>query len=132
MTFKEELQFSNPSCFFFLTENYNLYKILLKNQFQIWICSNRLYVYIEINVSQHSFPLYFFLRFLTPFNPWWLTGKETACNAGDLGSTPGSGRSPGKWNGDPLQYSCLGNPMEKGAWLATIHRVSKSWTHFRD
>ena len=46
-------------------------------------------------------------------------GKESAYNAGDQGLTPGSGRSPGKGNGNPLQYSCLGNPMDKGAWRAT-------------
>ena len=46
-------------------------------------------------------------------------GKESACNAGDLGSIPGLGRSPGERNGNPLQYSCLGNPMDRGAWWAT-------------
>ena len=45
--------------------------------------------------------------------------KETACNVGDLGSMPGSGKSPGEGNGNPLQYSCLGNPMVRGAWQAT-------------
>ena len=45
-----------------------------------------------------------------------LAGKESACNAGDLGSIPGSGRSPGEGNGNPLQYSCLENPREGGAW----------------
>ena len=43
-------------------------------------------------------------------------GKESACSAGDLGSIPGSGRSPGEGNGTPLHYSCLENPMEGGAW----------------
>ena len=52
--------------------------------------------------------------------------KASACNAGDLGSTPGSGRSPGEGNGKPLQYSCLENPMDGGAWGATVHRVTKS------
>ena len=55
-------------------------------------------------------------------------GKESACNAGDPGSIPGSGRSPGEENGNPLQYSCLENPMDRGAWRATVHRVAKSWT----
>ena len=55
-------------------------------------------------------------------------GKESACNAGDLGSIPGSGRSPGEGNGNPLQYSCLENPMYGGAWWATVHGVAKSWT----
>ena len=46
--------------------------------------------------------------------------KASACNAGDLGSIPGSGRSPGEGNGHPLQYSCLENPMDGGAWWATV------------
>ena len=54
--------------------------------------------------------------------------KVSACNAGDLGSIPGSGRSPGEGNGNPLQYSCLDNSMNGGAWWATVHGVAKSWT----
>ena len=54
--------------------------------------------------------------------------KASACKAGDLGSIPGSGRSPGKGNGNPLQYSCLENPMDWGPWWATVHRVAKSRT----
>ena len=54
--------------------------------------------------------------------------KASACNAGDLGSIPGSGRSPGEGNGKPLQYSCPENPMDRGAWWATVHGVEKSWT----
>ena len=52
-------------------------------------------------------------------------GKESACNAGDLGSTPRSGRYPGKGNGNPLQYSSLGNPMDREAWQATVHGVAR-------
>ena len=48
-------------------------------------------------------------------------GKASAHNAGDLGSIPGSGRSPGEGNGNPLWYSCLENPMDRGAWWATVH-----------
>ena len=55
-------------------------------------------------------------------------GEESASNAGDPGSIPGSGRSPGEGNGNPLWYSCLENPMGRGAWQATIHGVAKSWT----
>ena len=55
-------------------------------------------------------------------------GKESACNAGDLGSVPGSGRSPGEENGNPLQYSSLENSIDKGAWQATVYGVAKSWT----
>ena len=54
--------------------------------------------------------------------------KASACNAGDLGSIPGSGRSPGEGNGNPLQYSCLENPMDRGVWWATVHGVAKSRT----
>ena len=54
--------------------------------------------------------------------------KESACNAGDLGSVPGSGRSPGEGNGNPLQDSCLGNPVDRGVWRATVHGVAKSGT----
>ena len=53
-------------------------------------------------------------------------GKESACNAGDLGSIPGSGRSSGEGNGNLLQYSCLEKSMDKEAWWATVHGVSKS------
>ena len=59
-------------------------------------------------------------------------GKASAYNAGDLGSIPGSGRSPGEGNGTPLQYSCLENPMDGGARLATVYGVAKSRTWLRD
>ena len=55
-------------------------------------------------------------------------GKASACNKGDPGSISGSGRSPGEGNGNPLQYSCLDNPMDGEAWWATVHGVAKSWT----
>ena len=54
--------------------------------------------------------------------------KESACDAGHLGSIPGLGRSPGEGNGYPLQYSCLKNSMDRGAWWATVHGVAKSQT----
>ena len=52
--------------------------------------------------------------------------KEFACNSGDLGSIPGLERSPGEGNGNPLQYSCLGYPIARGAWKAAVHRVTKT------
>ena len=59
--------------------------------------------------------------------------KVSACNfAEDPGSIPGLGRSPGEGNGNPLQYSCLENPMDGGAWWATAHGVAKSWTRLSD
>ena len=57
--------------------------------------------------------------------------KESACNVGDLRSVPGLGRSPGGGHGNPLQYSCLENPMDKGAWWATVHGVTKSQTRLK-
>ena len=63
--------------------------------------------------------------------PRWLSGKESACNAGnarDAGSIPGSGRSPEGGNSNPLQYSCMENPMGRGAWQAIVHRIAKSRT----
>ena len=58
--------------------------------------------------------------------------KNPSAAAGDVGSSPESGRSPGEGNGNPLQYSCLGNPMDRGAWHATVHKVAKSWTQLGD
>ena len=59
-------------------------------------------------------------------------GKESACNAGYLGSILVSGRSPGEGNGNTLQYTCLENPKDEGAWWATVHRVAKSQTQLSD
>ena len=59
-------------------------------------------------------------------------GKASACVAGDPASIPGSGRSPGEGNGNPLQYSFLEKPMDGGAWWATVHRVAKSQTRLSD
>ena len=61
--------------------------------------------------------------------PWCLSYKESTCNArgiGDMGSVPGSGRSPEGGNGNPLQYSCLENPVDRGALWATVHGVTES------
>jgi len=63
-----------------------------------------------------------------PDFPDGLDGKESACNVGDQGSIPGSGRSPGEGNGNPLQYSCLGNLMNRGIWWAAVHGAAKSQT----
>ena len=54
--------------------------------------------------------------------------KIPPANAGDMGLIPESGRSPGEGNGSPCQYSCLENPMYRGAWQAVVHRVAKNWT----
>ena len=76
---------------------------------------NIVYKYIYIYIEYGGFP-------------GGSDGKESTCNAGDLGLIPGLGRSPGDGNDNPLQYSCLENPMDRGAWWATNHRVAKSWT----
>ena len=67
--------------------------------------------------------------------PGGASDKEPPANAGDIrdaGLIPGSGRSPGGKHGNPLQYSCLENPKERGAWLVTVHRVPKSWTQLKE
>ena len=64
--------------------------------------------------------------------PGGLEGKEAACNEGDPGSIPGSGRSPGEGNGNTLQYPCLENPMDRGAWRAMVHGVAQSQTRLSD
>ena len=58
--------------------------------------------------------------------------KESICNVGELCSIPGLGRSPGEGNGYPLQYSCLENSIDRGAWQATVHGITKSWTRLND
>ena len=69
---------------------------------------------------------YFYMKILA--FPGSSDDKESAYNAGDPGSIPGLGRSPGEGNGNLLQYSCLEKSMDRGAWWATVHGVAKSWT----
>ena len=64
--------------------------------------------------------------------PWWLRWEKSAHNVGDLSSIPGLERSPGEGNGNRLQDSCLENPMDRGAWQTTLHRVAKSQTQMSD
>ena len=71
------------------------------------------------------------VNFLAKF-PGGSDHKLSARNAGDMGSIPGLGRSPGEGNGNPLQYSCLENPMDRGAWWAIVHRVTKSRKRLSD
>ena len=63
--------------------------------------------------------------------PRWLRDKESTCSARDTGSIPGTGRSPGGGHGNPLQNSCLENPMDSGAWQATVHGAAKSRTRLK-
>ena len=73
--------------------------------------------------SSQSYGFSIALRF-----PGGSDGKEPAYSVGDLGLIPGPGRSPGEGNGNPLQYSCLENPMDREAWQATVHGIAKSQT----
>ena len=77
-----------------------------------------------------DFNFFFFLVYpmIDSGFPGGSDGKESAWNAQDPGSIPGSGRSPGEENDNPLQYSCLENPMDRGTWRVIVHGVTKSWT----
>ena len=76
--------------------------------------------------ASHSF-IYLFIYYMG-FPGGSALSKEFACNAGDPGLIPRLGRCPGEGNGNPLQYSCLENAMDRRAWWATVHGVAKSWT----
>ena len=91
----------------------------------------------QVSVETFTFILVkFFLvaifLYVKVYFPGGSDGKASVYNAEDLGSIPGSGRSPGEGNGNPLQYSCLENPMDGGDWLATVHGVAKSLTQLSD
>ena len=75
-----------------------------------------------------NYSQYFHNKIFTLVNPWWLSNKESTCNAGDMGPISGSGRSPGERNSNPLQYSCLGILLDGGAWWAAVHGDRKSQT----
>ena len=83
---------------------------------------------LQNSSSGHRFALLDFTTVRLRGFPGGSDGKESACNAGDSGSIPGLGRSPGEGNGNPLQYSCLENPTHRGAWQATVHGVTKNQT----
>ena len=78
------------------------------------------------------FQLRIYFKFSLESFPCKLVSKESACSAGDPGSIPDLGRFPGEGNGNPLQYPCLENLMDRGAWWATVHGVSKSRARLSD
>ena len=82
---------------------------------------------MEKNSKKKNVCIYKYINACTGL-PRWLSGQESARHAGDPGSIPGSGRFSGEGNSDPLQYSGLENPMDGGAWRATVHGVAKSHT----
>ena len=92
----------------------------------IYIC---MYVYIYIYIYIH---VCIYIYILVPIFPGGSDGKVSVYNAGDPGLIPGSEGSPGKGNGNPLQYSGLESPMDRGAWWAIVHGVSKSSTQLND
>ena len=86
-------------------------------------------VFLELSyISVKMLLFFFFFLSITGDSD----GKEHTCNAGEPGLIPGSGRSSGEGNGNPLQYSCLENSMDRGAWWATVHGVAKSQTRLSD
>ena len=103
----------NVYCYFNLSSVFILIKIIHAHSFKN-----------EIVVTKNNSTNFLLLRCFSGSSD----GKELACNAGDPGSIPGLGRSPGEGNGNPLQYSCLVKPMDRGAWWATVHGVTKSGT----
>ena len=84
----------------------------------------------EVGVALSLSP--FALGYLSLWLPRCLSGKEFTCQAGDMGSVPGSGRSLGKRNSNPLQHSCLGNPMDRGTWKSAVYGVTKSQKQLSD
>ena len=98
---------------------------------KISLTNNKLLIQLRNCISQCDSEKLIFKEGIFGF-PSDSNGKESACSAGDLGSVPGLGRSPGEGNGNPLQYSCLENAMDRGTWWATVHGVTKSWTRLSD
>ena len=80
---------------------------------------------MQLTKSGNSMLIYYDYLIHTPWLPRWFSGKESAGKAGDVGSIPGLARSHGEGNGNPFQYSCLGNPMDRGAWWTTVPGVTK-------
>ena len=105
---------------------YNIVKITIYNIYTLYIVSTECILF-DTKCSRN--PVYEVTHSSRIWNiPGGSDSKEPTCNVGDPGLIPGSGRSPGEGNGNPLQYSCLENPMDREAWRATIHGVAKNWT----
>ena len=100
------------------------------------VAKSRLTPHDPMDCSTPGFPVPHHLPESAQFHahcfPGGSEGKASACSVGELGLIPGSGRSPGKGNGNPLKYSCLENSMDGGAWWATVHGVAKSHTRLSD
>ena len=90
----------------------------------------KLYVWNDPHLFYFYIGVYTYIGIYT--FPGGSDGKESACNAGDPGLIPGLGRTPGEGTGNPLQYSCLENSMDRGVWWATVHGVTESQTRLSD
>ena len=118
---------------YFWTSNYlsQFFKVILCTGFFCYL-QHKDFEPIEIfHLSYKVLQELEFTLFFCNGLPWWCSHEESTSNAGDagdMGSIPGSGRAPGEENDNLLQYSCLENPMDRGAWRATVHGVAKSWT----
>ena len=96
-------------------KNINNLRIRFRIRIYVAICSEN----SKLNISQWLFTI------ITNGLPWWLSGKESFCNAGDVGSVPGLWRSPGEGNSNLLEYSCLRKNTERGDWQSSVHGISK-------
>ena len=118
------------SCFIFLLQSFRTATPVIR-RFSIWVWC--------LEVGVHGLDL-LSLEMQNPTMdcrgrrgfPGGSDDKESTCNAGDMGSIPETGLSPGEGNGNPLQYSCLGNTMDRGAWHAIVHGAPKSQTRLSD
>ena len=132
-----ELSPSHCPCAFVATWGWNfthsIYWTLSKFTLSIVYSSQQLYMLSGISlISKWGLKKLSILSRLPRGFPGGAVVKESTSQAGDVGLIPEWGRSPGEGNGNPLQYSCLENAMDRGAWRATVHRVTKSWTQFSD
>ena len=115
--FKEQENIEN-SCYVFFSEPY-------------WYIDFK-YTMQYIPVQQVYRQLFLYVSILHLGFPGGSLVNNLPVNAGDAGSIPGLGRFPGEGNGNPLRYSCLGSPMDRGAWQAAVHGVTKNWTLLSD
>ena len=100
---------------------HNAYFLIVRNSFQEKSTSQKM---IWGMIMWGEIIFFYVIPFVSGF-PHSSVGRESACNAGNLGSIPGLGRSPGEGNGNPLQYSCLEKLMDRGAWWAIVHGVAR-------
>ena len=107
---------------FFILWGKKCWVIITHNSQNKYLCISRMLLWKFYNASKDTYVI---------CRVYWLRSKECACNEGDSGSVSGSGRSPGGGHGNPLQYSCLGNPMDRGAWWAAVCSVAQSRTWLR-